>query len=74
MHRAIRRGELVRPSACEKCQEPARPEIGQRGRITAHHEDYTKPLEVIWLCHECHKSADVARRDAEWLRKYFEVA
>jgi len=22
--------------------------------INAHHEDYTKPLEIIWLCKACH--------------------
>lgn len=43
--RAIRSGDLVR-QPCIKCGEE---------KSVAHHEDYDKPLEVIWLCHPCHK-------------------
>lgn len=50
---AIRAGILVRPSACEllgligHVQDHA-------GAIEAHHDDYSKPLEVRWLCKACH--------------------
>lgn len=30
-------------------------EICGRQDVHAHHEDYSKPLEVIWLCPICHK-------------------
>ncbi len=43
---AIRRGELVRPDVCDCC--------GERGRVQAHHDDYTKPLSVRWLLPKCH--------------------
>jgi hypothetical protein len=43
--RAIRRGELVRQPCC-RCGEQ---------KSVAHHEDYDKPLEVVWLCQPCHK-------------------
>lgn len=29
-------------------------------RVEAHHEDYSRPLDVVWLCPSCH-----ARRHAE---------
>lgn len=48
-HKAVAKarkdGILVKPSTCEWCVEPA---------AIAHHEDYSKPLQVIWLCDKCH--------------------
>jgi hypothetical protein len=45
---AIDRGELVRPATCEQCG-------GNTCGIEAHHCDYDKPLDVMWLCRWCHK-------------------
>jgi hypothetical protein len=42
---AIKSGVLVR-SKCERCGDE---------KSVAHHEDYDKPLEVMWLCQPCHK-------------------
>jgi ribosomal protein S27AE len=43
--RAIKSGKLVRKN-CKRC--------GNENSL-AHHEDYDKPLDVIWLCQPCHK-------------------
>ncbi len=43
---AVRAKRVTRPAACSAC--------GLIGRIHGHHEDYYKPLEVIWLCTVCH--------------------
>lgn len=43
---AIKKGTLVR-QPCEKC--------GTTANVVAHHEDYTKPLDVVWLCKQHHK-------------------
>jgi len=43
--RAMRRGELVQHPCCRCGAE----------KTVAHHEDYDKPLEVVWLCQPCHK-------------------
>jgi hypothetical protein len=43
---AIRCGKLIRPEVCSSC--------GASGLTEAHHEDYSKPLEVVWLCKQCH--------------------
>lgn len=49
-HTAVRKatvsGELVRPVQCSSCSST--------NRIEAHHEDYSKPLDVVWLCRKCH--------------------
>lgn len=49
---AIRVGKLVRPNTCQRC--------GSERSIHAHHEDYSKKLDVLWLCHACH--VDVHRK------------
>jgi hypothetical protein len=31
-------------------------------KVQAHHEDYSKPLEVMWLCKPHHMGADILKR------------
>lgn len=45
----IRSGKVIRPSECSSCKV-------KLGRIEGHHEAYTKPLEVVWLCCKCHRA------------------
>lgn len=52
---AITQGILVRPDKCSGCLKECKAE--------AHHEDYTKPLEVIWLCRSCHGKVHRKRKD-----------
>jgi len=44
---AIRDGKLIQASECSVCKSTE--------KIEGHHDDYTKPLEVRWLCEPCHK-------------------
>lgn len=43
---AIKFKRVIRPTQCSKCFKMCKPH--------GHHPDYTKPLEVIWLCSICH--------------------
>jgi predicted transcriptional regulator len=56
--RAINKGILV-PQPCEVCGETGSFSDGRR-KVQAHHDDYSKPLVVRWLCqhhhHEWHKT------------------
>lgn len=59
---AVETGKLIRPNECSTCQKKC--------IHHAHHEDYNKPMDVIWLCSSCHfylhhKSKHYAERTSE---------
>jgi len=47
VNNAVRAGKLIKPEQCECCKREA-------DLIHGHHEDYKKPLDVMWLCPTCH--------------------
>jgi len=69
VHTAISSGKLTRPEKCEICGSKGKPpitnchnpwtgepmeDIQPKQPIVAHHEDYEKPLDVIFVCRSCH--------------------
>ena len=54
---AVLNGSIREPERCEACEGI--------GRVEAHHADYSKPLEVAWLCVRCHRQAH-SRYGAGW--------
>lgn len=44
---AVRDGRLIKPEACWSC--------GSTFHIVGHHPDYSRPLDVCWMCQACHK-------------------
>lgn len=54
---AIRKGTLTRQS-CEECGAGPTPSDRKSATnltdVVAHHDDYSKPLDVRWLCRSCH--------------------
>jgi hypothetical protein len=47
LNKAVNKDKVLRPENCSEC--------GKSGIIHGHHADYSKPLEVEWLCPLCHK-------------------
>lgn len=46
LNNAVRDGRVIKPTKCERCEA--------EGVVTAHHHDYSKKLDVVWLCRTCH--------------------
>ncbi len=46
VNNAVRSGLLIKPDKCSMCHDKC--------RVQGHHHDYDKPLDVIWVCIQCH--------------------
>lgn len=57
---AIKAGKIIKES-CSIC--------GSIYRIHGHHEDYCKPLDVIWLCPKHHSELHKKLREIERMKK-----
>lgn len=56
---AIEYGRLVK-EPCSVCGEQ---------KVEAHHPDYSKPFEVVWVCKPHHAELDKKRRNDELLKR-----
>ena len=56
VYKAVKTGRITRPAACTTCHRV--------GPVEAHHEDYSRRLDVAWLCRACHALAHVCYRKA----------
>ncbi len=54
LYYAIRKGKMRKPCICEIC--------GSAENTQGHHSDYSRPLDVIWVCQKCHAELDDIRR------------
>lgn len=48
LQHAIRNGRVLKGTRCEDCGR-------KHPRLHGHHEDYSAPLAVTWLCPICHR-------------------
>ena len=69
LEEAIERGIVERKSKCDECGSSCVFSDGRTG-IQAHHSDYNKPLDIMWLCQRCHhewhkKNTAVERNQGE---------
>lgn len=56
LNNAVRDGTLDKPDMCEDC--------GGQARLHGHHDNYAKPLDVLWLCVPCHNAWHIKHGEA----------
>ena len=54
LNRAVREGVVQKPPGCVRC--------GKQEDLHAHHEHYDEPLDVVWLCKDCHQDRHIEVR------------
>ena len=57
LRKAVYYAKIEKPKVCQECKM-------KKTRIEGHHEDYSKPLEVIWLCVSCHRK--IHKEEVSW--------
>ena len=68
---AVRTGRLNKPTVCS-CGGTV--EGCNGGPLQAHHDDYSKPLDVRWLSSFCHRLADAALKASKRAEAELELA
>ena len=57
---ALRTGRLVKALSCIIC--------GKVGKINAHHDNYSKPFDILWVCSSCHKKIHLGLLEKESIK------
>jgi hypothetical protein len=57
---AVKAGVIKKPENCEDCG-------CWTNKLDKHHEDYSKPLAIVWLCHSCHCLRHIKMRESQLL-------
>jgi hypothetical protein len=58
---AVRAGKIIKPDYCWLCDKKC--------ELEAHHFDYSKPYDVIWVCSECHHKV---HKNIRLIRSYYQ--
>ncbi|KKL66148.1 hypothetical protein LCGC14_2147870 [marine sediment metagenome] len=54
---AVINGKIKKPTICSVCLESQ-----ESKQLHGHHDDYSKPLDVEWLCSPCHGAKHITLR------------
>ena len=61
LNNAVKTGKIQKPSRCSVCGTVG--SIVEEFRLEGHHNDYRRPLSVVWVCTRCHAELDVQMRE-----------
>ena len=56
---ALKTGKIGKPESCSVCGV-----VVGKNKIQAHHDNYSKPFDIIWCCQDCHVKFDKLKREA----------
>ena len=54
LNAAVKDGTVKKPSKCSVCKKAK--------KIQGHHTDYSKPLDVVWVCAGCHSDIETGNK------------